>query len=86
MVLYFHSIISHSLAMINRWAASSNIQTFYFSEDFSQPSEGPSVYGGRFSKSTSEREEMLVERKNSMLEMARKWVNNSVISGFHLEG
>lgn len=53
------------------------------SEDFSEPSEGPSVYGGRFSKSTSEREEMLMERKNSMLEMARKKYLDKTPSNTH---
>ncbi|XP_052061322.1 E3 ubiquitin-protein ligase AMFR-like [Mytilus californianus] len=41
-------------------------------EEINEPAAGPSTFGGRFSKSTSEREEMLSDRKNSMLEMARK--------------
>ncbi|XP_071174974.1 E3 ubiquitin-protein ligase AMFR-like [Mytilus edulis] len=41
-------------------------------QEISEPVAGPSTFGGRFSKSTNEREEMLSDRKNSMLEMARK--------------
>ncbi|VDH91646.1 autocrine motility factor receptor [Mytilus galloprovincialis] len=41
-------------------------------EEITEPVAGPSTFGGRFSKSTNEREEMLSDRKNSMLEMARK--------------
>lgn len=42
------------------------------SDDYNEPTEGPSHFGGRFSKSTSEREDMLTDRKKAMLEMARK--------------
>ncbi|XP_063439285.1 E3 ubiquitin-protein ligase AMFR-like isoform X3 [Mytilus trossulus] len=41
-------------------------------QEIREPVAGPSTFGGRFSKSTNEREEMLSDRKNSMLEMARK--------------
>lgn len=41
-------------------------------EEINEPAAGPSTFGGRFSKSTLEREEMLSDRKKSMLEMARK--------------
>ena len=34
--------------------------------------EHPSNTGGRFSKSSSEREEMLVQRKEGMVEQARR--------------
>lgn len=37
-------------------------------------SEMPSQFAGRFSKSANERESMLEDRKNQMLEQAKRYV------------
>lgn len=46
-----------------------------FAYVFSISSEMPSQFAGRFSKSANERETMLEDRKNRMLQQAKRYVH-----------